>query len=433
MSATRLALIGLVATTAVACGRFALLSGGAGAGAGATGHAGAAGTSGVAGQTAAAGQMGHAGNLGQAGAAGQPGNAGQAGQAGHVGQAGAAGSTVDAGPPPPSTCNWAMDDENCGACGVACGPDATCQGGVCGPPATRVLTALQGCRSIDIAVSDGTLFWTDAAHGAVFSRPLAGGETTTLAAIQTRPTSIAVAAGDVFWLSGGNTIRRIAGGVPSDVVTAPTPIAGYAVSPDGADVYFSAGSTVSHVAAAGGAPVVVAEGRKGEVPGAVAFVAPQTVAFTTGTDGYVDLVQLVPGLVASCGGVDAFGEIPLLSCTVMTFQAEPNLFQGALFATQGAVLWLDGTYIEASHQGMAPPFSTWIDYVSTSDNVLTGVAATPSTVYFSDAGVIYKAPFGPHQIAVRLARRQNGAHSLALDATRVYWATADCTVESAEQ
>ena len=99
------------------------------------------------------------------------------------------------------------DDTNCGVCGLQCGPTSTCNNGVCGPAVVEFVPARPGCGTIDLAVSGGTVYWTDAGHATVQSRPVSGGPVTTIASGE-KPTRVAVVGNSVFWLYASSTIRR---------------------------------------------------------------------------------------------------------------------------------------------------------------------------------------------------------------------------------
>src|SRR6185503_15706131 len=101
------------------------------------------------------------------------------------------------------------------ACGHACPATSPCVQGVCHPVPVVVVPASPGCQSLDLAVSGGTLFWTDKGHGLVVS--LAPGEATptTIAAGEGAPTRLVARAGTspaqttLFWVDETDkTVRR---------------------------------------------------------------------------------------------------------------------------------------------------------------------------------------------------------------------------------
>jgi hypothetical protein len=174
---------------------------------------------------------------------------------------------------------------------------------------------------------------------------------------------------------------------------------------------------------AGGAPTVLAEVSGGEQPMALAFVGADRIAFATQPSGNIDVTSIATGPATCDGGVH-----PFPACTSIVRDA--NLASGTLVAAPGVLLWSAGTSVQEVHLSSSPNGYSGDERVSTSDDVLTGLAASPTRVYFSDSGVVSSAPFGAYQYRTRLARGQNGARSLVVDDTRVYWSTASCTVES---
>jgi hypothetical protein len=326
-----------------------------------------------------------------------------------------------------------VDDDNCGVCGLRCGPTSTCNGGICGPASTIVVPAQSGCTSIDLAVSGTTLYWTDSGHGVVQSMPIGGGVTTTYASGEVGPTRITVAGTSLFWLDKGTALRKLAANLTlTTVFEAAAPIGGL-VSPDGGIVYFSSDTTIYSLSAAGRVPVVVARETQGGLPGGLALEG-NTLAYPTGLNGDVDVVTLVPGQVASCGPVSSDGSFTGVNCARFA-RSQGELFLDTILMHEGQVIWLDGSNvkIESATSGGTSDTVSW-----TEDDVGTGLAMRGTNVYFSEGapgtsgkGVIYRAPVTASQTtAVRLARGQNGPRSLAVGATKVFWSTSDCSIES---
>jgi hypothetical protein len=438
--------------------------------AGKTGAAGA--SSGAAGATATGQASGDAGATGEAGLSGILGVAARSGAAGQAGASGAAGA-----PPPPitmcgvqatradgtcvagaykrmgvctcqptATCICASgctdqlsDDDNCGACGVRCGPTSTCQQGVCGPPVTNFVPAAPGCGSIDLAVANGLLYWTDAGHFTVKSRPLSGGAATAIADAEKGPKMITVVGSNIFWVSTDQNIRKsVGGGPPTTVVSTPSPIGGFTVSPDGSTVYFSTGSAVSRVSAAGGGtPVVVAVEERGGIPRALALTGNQ-IAYPTDLNGDVDVATIVTGQVADCGNQDSMGNIVNFNCNRLA-RSQGELFPEQIIALPGArVVWADGSNVKLettpSDWNTIAPFDS---VAMTWSNSISGLASNGMLVFFGErsaddgsGGVVYMAAIAPNQNALRIARGQHGPRALATGPSRVYWSTSDCTIES---
>lgn len=340
----------------------------------------------------------------------------------------------------PCVCNGActdpmLDDDNCGACGNRCGPTSTCNNGACGPPVVNVLPARPSCGVLDVAVSGGAIFWTDQGHGLVQSASETGSGITTIASGETTPTRVAVVGKTIFWnASSSHVIRRWVGGGPAtNVVLSPSVIGGFVASPDGATVFFSSDTNVSRVPAAGGTPVVVAREETGGLPRALALTG-KTIAYPTDLDGDVDIITLVDGVVASCGNQDANGNLVMLNCSRLA-RSQGELFLEAILAPPGRVIWGDGPNVKV--EDATSSLGTF-DSLSTTNSTITGLAMTASAVYFADGdstmralGVVYKSGMTTNQLLpTRLARGQTHPRSLAVGATKVYWSTDDCTIES---
>jgi hypothetical protein len=337
----------------------------------------------------------------------------------------------------PCVCNGActdpmVDDDNCGVCGNRCGPTSTCNNGVCGPPVANVLPARPSCGVLDVAVSGGAIFWTDQGHGLVQTTPETGSGITTIASSETTPARVAVVGKTIFWTaSSSHVIRRWVGGLATNVVVSPNVIGGFVASPDATTVFFSLGTTVLRVPAAGGSPVVVAREEKGGLPRALALSG-NTIAYPTDLNGDVDLVTLVDGVVASCGNEDVNGNLVMLNCARLA-RSQGELFMEAILAPPGRVIWGDGPNVKAEDAMSNGTF----DSISMTNDTITGLAMTASNVYFADGdptmrtlGVVYKSAITKDQVAIRLARGQTHPRSLATGATKVYWSTDDCTIES---
>jgi hypothetical protein len=332
--------------------------------------------------------------------------------------------------------NVAVDSDNCGLCGLACGPSATCNEGLCGPAPTDLVpaSANPACGSIDLAVADGTLYWAERATGLVVALDLLRGQRTTLSAGADSPTDVAVAGSNVFWIEGGQTIHGSADNQTSHVVfRASQPIGGYVVSPDGATIYFTTGSQISSVSSAGGASVVVARRESGGELRRLALSGAE-IAFTEASASGLFLVTLEAGVVASCGGFDATtGKSTAVNCSLVARDYNSDYL--VLFAG-GMIVWGEGTGLHVSSGIPGAP----MDLIASGGAPIVGLAATSDAAYASefepppagpsDEGLIERAPLAPDQTFVVLARAQRNPRSLAVDATRVYWSTDDCAIRA---
>jgi len=468
----------LLAVTSVVCGGNAPLPVG-GAGAGAAGHGGSTPTgSGTAGTSL----MGHAGapptgtGPGVAGAFGGVGTAGSLGTAGVVGTAGTSpvGGTGEGGGTgifmcgsptlPTGSCvpgafkrpnvgcqcqdgfpcvcpgvgciDPMTDPDNCGLCGIKCGPTSTCNGGVCGPAPVVVVPPQQSCGLMDLAVGGGMLYWTDPGHAAVKRMPLAGGGAQTIGNGE-KPSNIAVAGTMAVWMYSSGSIRlSFDGAPPSFLLSGGAQIGGLALTADGT-VFFSTGNDVMRTSIKGEMPVAVVNEVKGGIPAAIAAIDSNHIAFPTQLNGDVELVTLIPGQIVNCGQEDpATGElVPNSNCKRLA-RSQGELFTDGIIANPQTIVWADGPNLKMESAAGNGTF----DIVAQSDNpVITGFAtiANGATVYFSDLdamlpgnGVIYKTLLGPNQVPIRIARGQNGPRSVVVGDKKVYWSTSDCTIMS---
>jgi hypothetical protein len=330
------------------------------------------------------------------------------------------------------------DNANCGMCGKACPATSTCNNGTCGPEATTVVPAAPGCMSMQIAVGNGNIYWTDLGHKTVKYAPVSGcGAVTTITdATATGPTLITLRGTTLFWLDG-MVIKKSVGGAAAEVVyTSPTKINGLTVSADGMKVYFSTGVTVKQVMTATTAIDVALEEHEG-VPGALALDPNgTTMVYPTDLNGDVDIVYLKDGMVAKCGKEDPAnpGMYLMVNCTRIA-RSQGSLFKEAVVAVAGKVYWVDGTSVKGgdSAPGAAASNDT---YGSTLENNITALTANATTIYFAEAksdgteGIIEKTAMVKDSTPVQLARGQKGPNSIATDATKVYWSTSDCSINA---
>jgi hypothetical protein len=302
---------------------------------------------------------------------------------------------------------------------------------------------------LSITVSGGTLYWADAGHGTVKSQPLAGGQATTIATNEKAPHAIAVNGTTVYWLNwvagalgdGGaptvaGTIRKASGAAPADVASATNEaggIAGFAVSADGSTIYFSSGTTVKKVAAGGGTATDVAQEVKGGLPGALALDGVKIV-YPTGQNGDVDVVTPVAGTISLCGKDDpTTGEYdPKLQVNcVRVARSRGSLGLSTILAKADRAYWANGANIQANDTGAnAIPMNEDLGMPA---NDVTTMTMSTDKIYFSDGEFIEKVGLTMAPDATRVARGQgqNGATSMSVDASNVYWSTSDCAINRA--
>jgi len=345
--------------------------------------------------------------------------------------------------------NVTVDDANCGACGHACGPTSTCNAGQCGPAVANVVPASPGCGAIDITVVGSTLYYTDAGHGTVNSVPTAGGATTVIASAESTPGLIAVSGSTVFWvdtaLLGCNAptmtaaIRKATfpGGVLTTLVTETNDtggIRGLTLSIDGSTVYYSAGTKVRMVPAAGGAAADVGVEPGGGIPTALALDGDQ-IATLTDVDGNIDVMTVAPGTVASCA--NQFGDlVNVVNCSRLA-RSQGGLLYTAILYRNNRVYWANDDGI--TYNDATPDAGQDNQEITTTPfgGPITALIATPTSIYFTEDDTgdgsgarIEKTAVEVNSTAVRLARGQSRPVSMAVDATRVYWSTSACVVNA---
>ena len=339
----------------------------------------------------------------------------------------------------------ASDDENCGACGHACGSTSACARGACGPVLTSVVPPHAGCGEMRLAATADTLVWSDTAGGSVMARSVAGGTPAPLSGAETTaPTLLALNGTSVFWLDG-KTIRRLAGGFVSDVYTNLDDILGLATSEDGATVYFSTGQKIESVPAAGGAAPVDVEMHKYGTPTALA-VSGSILASTEALDGIVDVIQL-GGQSAFCSAGDIQDPVSLdIDCHRVAC-CQGSLETRLIVAAASKVIWADGPSLKMGSLAIDAPYA-WDNITGSRDGYVASMAVANGTIYFNtkawgqsepDSDVVAKTPMvakaetaldGPPPI--RLARRitTNVPGSLVVVGPTVFWATSACEIQS---
>jgi hypothetical protein len=354
------------------------------------------------------------------------------------------------------TCvDTSLDVNNCGACGRTCGPTSTCIAGACGPPVTNVVPPAPGCVSLNVATSGGILYWTDQGHGTVRSQPLAGCAATTIVSGEQSPTLLTTDGVTLVWVTGpagtdsshGSPITTTAtlralslpDGTPRDLATESNMtggIRGLVLSADGQTVYYSADTRVRAVPVAGGPAFDVGHEEHGGIPTALARDG-NLIAYITELNGNVDAITVEDGVVASCGGPDASGNFVGKNCARI-FGCNPEAFLGGLVLRGERAYWSDGDIQGGSFTGGFKDFSVSGDY----PDGTSGLTGASDSFYFASTdpysfppgdtarGMIYRAPYGAGSTAVAIARGQNVPSSLAVAGSTIYWATADCAINS---
>jgi hypothetical protein len=324
------------------------------------------------------------------------------------------------------------DPDNCGTCGNKCAATSTCIAGTCGPAVKSEVAAITGCTALKLASNGTKIFYADEGHGTINQV----GGAAALVTGEMAPTWLAAAGGNLFWYSKTTkTIRKAAqaGGAASDVYKSATDeIGGFAVTTDGATIYFSAGTDVSKVAAAGGAATVVVHEAKMGVPRAIAIDGTSHLVFPTDQNADVDAPKLMPAASpAVCGMEDAMMNVIMTDCERLG-RSQGSLLYDTIFAIGGKAVWADGMNIKIeSVMGGGETF----DVIAMTGNSVTSMAPSPDgkNMYIGEDGFIDKVPTAKNSTLVQIARGQMAPTSIAVDGSRVYWGTADCAINSTAQ
>jgi hypothetical protein len=344
-----------------------------------------------------------------------------------------------------------LDPANCGACGRSCGPTSTCNAGACGPPVTNVVPPAPGCVTLNLATSGGALYWTDQGHGTVSTQPVAGCAPRTLVSGEQNPTLVTTDGATLLWLTGTtmtvdpnsyltrttSTIRALTlpDGEPRNLVTESNTsggIRGLVLSADGQTLYYSTDTRVRAVPVAGGAAFDVGQEDHGGLPTALARDG-NMIAFITDLNTDVDAITVEDGVVATCGDTDANGNFVGHNC-LRSRGCNPSAYYGGLVLHGHTVYWgedtgIDGATLSANVWSKDRIAEGWSD----SSNQVSALAGGPDQIYFAtqdaDASV-FRSPYTVGATAVAIARGQNLPSSMVLAGASVYWATADCAVNS---
>jgi hypothetical protein len=334
-----------------------------------------------------------------------------------------------------------IDPANCGACGTACGPTSVCNAGTCGPAPTVVTPAITGCVALTLAVNGTSVYYADEGHGTISTT----GTAAPIVMGEMAPTWLASQGANLYWYNKTTkTIRKAAaaGGAAADVYHntatmgvdggAIPDIGGFLVTPDGASMYVALGTDVlkiSTATAGGGTPTTVVKEVHGGIPGAMALNGTTNLVFPTDLNGDVD-AALLAAPPAICGMEDANGDVIMTTCPRLA-RSQGELFKGWVAVIAGRAYWADGPNLKSEMIGTTAGV---FDAVSTAGTSITALAASADTIYFSEDGVVEKAPAAVNTTQappILIARGQMAPTSMALDATKVYWATKDCAISSA--
>jgi hypothetical protein len=337
----------------------------------------------------------------------------------------------------------AVDASNCGVCGHACPATSTCVRGDCRPEVTTIVRGSNDCGQVSLAVADGVLYWTSTLRGTVERIGVDGSARRTLAAGESLPSGVTVVGSNLFWVATSSdliprdggladvqaAVRRAAlpEGAPGDAVVevGPSPgIVSLTPSDDGKTLYYAVGSDVKSLPVAGGAATTVAEESSGDAP--VALAIEGTTLAVALADG-LEIVSVSDGVVATCDRRNSASDGGVDCSFVVGGTALPELLP-ALVLKAGRVYWSAGTSVNFDTATISrPPTGGQVATASSGTRVL-GFVGGRDALYFADGDLVERTSYLPGAEVLPLARGQTPTGALAVDATRVYWANADCSI-----
>jgi hypothetical protein len=236
-----------------------------------------------------------------------------------------------------------------------------------------------------------------------------------------------------------------AGGAVSDVFTyvnipdggaAADVAAGFLISPDGSTIYISLGNQVLKAPVAGGAVSVVANEVKDGMPAALALNGTTNIVYPSTFNGDID-APLLSANPAICGMDDPVNPGNAIQTTCPRLgRSQGELFPNFITVIAGRAYWIDGPNVKGELIG---PMGTSFDSIAASQTSKITAAVTNGVdaIYFADAdpndpngGFVEKTALAPNSTPVLLARAQKAPIAIAVDATRIYWASSDCSIWS---
>jgi hypothetical protein len=193
-------------------------------------------------------------------------------------------------------------------------------------------------------------------------------------------------------------------------------------------VYFGTSTTVQRMAAAGGAPIVVANDLRNGLPRAMALDGAR-LAYLDGENGFTQVVDLAGGQVAAC--VPWYDDVSKAVSCQPVGGGSPALNVATIFFGGGLLLWADGSSLKYATDGTSPVLTRQIVSL---DGPISGVAARDAQAFLSvsipdpPSGMIAKVTPNLNAVPVTIARSGHGATAIAVDDAHVYWATDDCAI-----
>jgi hypothetical protein len=322
------------------------------------------------------------------------------------------------------------DPEDCGKCGAACEPQATCDQGLCSTP-PKELTKAEKCGDLRLALAGSQLFWTERQSGRVRAMPVAGGTVTEVASGQLSPNRLSVDGSGVYWVdagdgtSGSSKLMKAAlplGDPPVTLRTAPGTDAFIGVAVDNGRVYFGLGHDVHAIStdASDATDVIVG----------VAFARNDTRMPDGVPEGLTVHDGRVYWVVSDVGSVESDDLLPG-SDGLPRVGHSGQLWPNDLGFAGGYVYYAAFASLYAAQTDMpAIAVASSLD-----DSELAAFAVSETDGYFADVGghisrhalALPAAPDFQPTPSRALARDQGKITSVVLDATHLYWASVDET------
>jgi hypothetical protein len=312
-----------------------------------------------------------------------------------------------------------------------------------------VLARARGAGGAQLALSAGTIYWTEGATGRVMSLPVTspGGTPTVVADDQQLPTLISADDTAVYWTNEGDlSIMRapLAGtpdagaavdaGVPAPLLVAPAIVNGLLAS--AGTLYYAAGPSTFKVAGTGGAPTTLATFA------ACRPTQPAGLALDTDHLYQTDFLQQflsrerIDGTQLGkdpCAAADAGAPQVPVPDTISHSQGE--LLFDALAVVDGQIVWADFANITAKPVDGTTATSGHRITSTVGGNAVTGFVVSDGNVYIGEGDgsgnpggdAIEVAPLDPgeggsNEAQVLAVGQPNPARFVA-DATHIYFVT----------
>jgi hypothetical protein len=307
-------------------------------------------------------------------------------------------------------------------------------------PGLEQLASSPGCGSINLVVTNGTLYWTEKATGTVRSVSVLGGPTRTIATAQRAPGPIAVDATTIYWVETGSksiVSKPITGGSISTIVIATVTPEVFGdendinalLAADG-NLFFGRFNTVIKMLGGPTRPIMISPMQDLGKPGAFALDSARLYQVEM---GHSDVSrELIDG--NQVGLLEDFKTKQPLAPDRIQVSLD-RLLTDAISVLDGNVIWARDKFIQTTSVDsteLAMPFTI---ATSVGLNPITGFVVSGKTIYFGEASDdnVEKVSFrsdaeaGVPEVKI-VAAKQPSPSQFAADDTNVYWRTGDCRI-----